>query len=217
MRGTIGGRSALFLASRAFRARRMRLFRRLLETLPQPLRILDVGGEEAFWTEARFETGRGIDVVLLDLALQNASAPGVSSIVGDARSLPFRDGSFEVVFSNSVIEHLGSIEEQRRMAAEIRRVARRYFVQTPNRRFPLEPHSLVPFFQWFPVRLRSWMVRRLPIGWHGRIRDERQARALVESIRLLDAEELRTLFPGARLVAERVFGMVKSYMVCGGW
>ena len=74
--------------------------------------------------------------------------------VGDAVDMPgISDGAFDVVFSNSVIEHVETYENQRRMAAEIRRVGRRYFVQTPNRHFPLEPHFLVPGFQLLPYPL----------------------------------------------------------------
>jgi hypothetical protein len=195
----------------------MAVFRKLLGSLPRPVRILDVGGSEAFWRPAGVDTEQGVEIVVLNLACPRTSTPGISSVAGDARHLPFRDAAFDVVFSNSVIEHLGSLEAQRRMADEIRRVGRRHFLQTPNRWFPIEPHFLLPFFQWLPVASRVWLVRHFDLGWNGRIPDLHRARAFVESIRLLDDAELRDLFPGSRLVAERFLGMVKSYMVCGGW
>jgi hypothetical protein len=131
----------------------------------------------------------------------------------------FRAGEFDVVFSNSVIEHLGTLNEQRWMADEIRRVGKRYFVQTPNRYFPLEPHFLVPFFQFLPLRMRVQLVRRFDLGWYGMggIPDPEHAEAVVRSIRLLSAGELLRLFPDGRLYRERLFGLTKSLIVYGGW
>ena len=66
--------------------------------------------------------------------------------------LPFGDGSFDFVFSNSAIEHLRTPERQRRFAVEVARVGKRYCVQTPNRWFPLESHLLTPWVHYLPKR-----------------------------------------------------------------
>jgi hypothetical protein len=209
--------SAGSLATRMRRARFARFTARL-DRLAPPLRILDVGGRQIFWERMGFVGRPGVEVTLLNLEPIAASLPGFSAVVGDARELAqFADGSFDVVFSNSVIEHLGTLAGQRRMAEEVRRVGRRYFVQTPNRNFPLEPHFLVPGFQFLPRRLQVAMVRRLNLGWYRRRPDPADALALVAEHRLLSERELRALFPGAEILRERVLGLTKSFIACGGW
>jgi len=120
-----------------------------------------------------------------------------------------------MVFSNSVIEHLGSFDRQQRMAMEVQRVGKCYFIQTPNRYFPLEPHFLLPFFQFYPPRLQIALARRYNLGWYRRQTDIHQAASLVRSHRLLSAREVRALFPNGVLHRERVLGLTKSFMVCG--
>jgi hypothetical protein len=129
----------------------------------------------------------------------------------------FADHQFDVVFSNSVIEHLGTIEDQRRMAREVQRVADRHFVQTPNRYFPIEPHFLFPCFQFLPLRVQVWLLMHRRMGYYDRVDSRKSAAATARSIRLLDARELRALFPGSRILRERFFGITKSLMACGGW
>jgi hypothetical protein len=138
-------------------------------------------------------------------------------MVGDACNMSqFVTQEFDVVFSNSVIEHVGSRDNQRRMADEIRRVGCRYFVQTPNRNFLLEPHSVFPFFQFLPLLVRLWLVSRFRLGWYGRMtRDE--AKRDVQMTHLLDRHELMLLFPEGELYEERFVGLVKSFIVYDGW
>ena len=71
-------------------------------------------------------------------------------VIADGRELPFADGEFDAAFSNAVVEHVGPEPEQRRFVVELCRVAKRVFVSTPNRLFPLEVHTLVPFAHWLP-------------------------------------------------------------------
>lgn len=205
------------LATRMRRAR-FRQFERRLERLPRPVRILDVGGRQLFWERMGFVGRPGVEVLLLNLEPVEATLPGFAAAAGDARDLSaFGDGSFDVVFSNSVIEHLGTFAEQQRMASEVRRVGRCYFVQTPNRYFPLEPHFLVPGFQFLPRAVQVGLVRRFDLGWYRRRPDPTAALALVAEHRLLSACELRALFPGARILRERFVGLTKSLIACGGW
>jgi hypothetical protein len=110
------------------------------------------------------------------------------------------------VFSNSVIEHMGAFGEQARFAKEVRRVGRRYFVQTPNRWFPLEPHYLVPGFQFLPVFVQKWLHTHCDLG---NIRKTEP----FGTIRLMTRNELQELFPGAHILPERVGPLVKSWYV----
>ena len=124
----------------------------------------------------------------------------------------FGDQSFDLVHSNSLIEHVGSLDDQARMAAEIRRVAAGYFVQTPNRYFPIEPHFLVPAFQFLPVALRVRVARRFRPGWY-RGGDAAVAVRDAREIRLLSERELRAMFPDGQVWRERLYGMTKSFVV----
>jgi len=202
-----------------FRMRRFRLFRRLLDPLPRPVRILDVGGTELFWRTMGLAGSPDVELTVLNVdPLPPAATPGLRVVVGDARDLSrFDDGAFDVVFSNSVIEHVGDLEDQRRMAREVLRVGKAYFVQTPNRHFPLEPHFVFPFFQYLPLGARAWLLRHLSLGWCGRIRDREEARRIAASVRLIDGATVRRLFPNARIWRERVLGLAKSFVAYGGF
>lgn len=206
--------------SMATRMRRARfaLFLSLMSRIEGHVEILDIGGTQAFWNRMTGSDPGDVRVTLLNIEHQRVTSDKFVSAVGDARSLPaYAGGSFDVVFSNSVIEHVGSYENQRMMAAEVMRVGRRYWVQTPNKRFPLEPHFLLPFFQYLPLELRARMVHRFDVGWYKRIPDLAAARAEVDSIRLLTRKKFTALFPGARIHSEKLGGLTKSFVAYGGW
>lgn len=205
------------------RSNRFQLFRSLMREVRRPARILDVGGTANFWKGMGFHD-EDVDIVLLNTEAPSeadrarAGADRFTFVEGDARSMTdFADDEFDVVFSNSVIEHVGELDDQRSMADEVRRVGRRYFVQTPNRYFPIEPHFLVPGFQFLPVEARARMLTRFDLGWIRRVPDLDAARARVRGIRLMTRRELARLFPRARLHTERVLGLPKSFVACGGW
>ena len=209
------------LAAR-MRRRRFALFNGYLARLPRPLTVLDVGGTVAFWRRMGIE-GADYRVVILNLpeALAAEAEPteaNLSREAGDATALEgFEAGAFDVLFSNSVIEHVGDWAAQQRMADEVRRVARAYFVQTPARSFPIEPHFHVPLFQFMPVALRVALVRRFALGWYPRLPEKGEAEELVRSIRLLTGPEMARLFPGATLHRERFLGLTKSFIAAGGF
>ena len=202
-----------------FRARRFDLFRSLVSRLPRPLRILDVGGTESFWRTMGLADQADVYVTTVNIEIEPGAGSGrVEALQGDARDLRrFADRSFDVVFSNSVIEHVGGIDDQRRAAREIQRVGKAYFVQTPNRNFPIEPHFLFPFFQFLSVPARVFLLTHFHLGWGGKISDPEQARRAVQEIELLDRRTVRELFPAAQLWEERVLGLVKSFVVYGGF
>jgi len=183
-----------------WRERRYHLFEELCALRPAD-RIIDVG---AGWGAAleRFNTTNPI--VAVDLNPDDSgwlSAANVTVVRGDATALPFEDAEFDVAFSNSVIEHVPK-DRWPAFASEIRRVAHGYFVQTPNRYFPIEPHYQVPFFQFLPERLRRALNRRFTLGW--------QPKGHWEEINLLSSADLRRLFPDAEIHRERLLGFTKS-------
>lgn len=205
------------LANR-LRTKRFQQFEALAASLPRPLRILDVGGENAFWENRGWAGRADIQIFSLNLVPEEQQYDNIKPLAGDATNLAqFGDGSYDVAFSNSVIEHLFTFENQRRMASEIQRVGKAYWVQTPNFWFPMEPHFHIPGWQWMPLALRVSTIRRRKCGWRGPCSDPVKARALVEELRLLSKGELKTMFPGAKLIPERFFGLVKSWTVIGGF
>lgn len=197
------------------RRRRFELFLAMIRDLPRPVRILDIGGRQEYWEMLGADVmGKNqLRITLLNLDAPATSLSNLASVSGDARSMPqFADQQFEIVFSNSTIEHVGGLEDQQRMSQEVRRVGKQYYVQTPNRYFPIEPHFIFPLFQFLPVALRVWLVRHFRMGWCPRIPDRERARREVQEIRLLTKAEMKWLFPEADIFEEKFFGMTKSFV-----
>ena len=151
------------------RQRKLDLFRELLRPGPDTT-VVDVGVTDAPFgsgsTDNFFEAlypwpERLTAVGNTELARFRAAFPLVTAVVADGRELPFEDRAFDLGFSNAVVEHVaGGREGQRQFVHELCRVARRVFVTTPNRYFPLEVHTLLPFAHWLPEGPRTRAVRR---------------------------------------------------------
>lgn len=217
LKGLADNSSGTSLATRMRRAR-FELFLSLLRRLDGHVEILDIGGTQEFWNLMTDGNPGDVRVTLLNIDRQPVSSSRFVSTVGDARSMPqYEDNSFDVVFSNSVIEHVGSYENQRRMANEVMRIGKRYFVQTPNKRFPLEPHFLFPYFQYLPGAIRAQLVHRFDVGWYKRIPSLVKAREEVDSIQLMTRRRFADLFPGATIYDERILGLTKSFVAYRGW
>ena len=198
-------------AASRFRKARIRKFAKLLPPVNDGLRILDVGGSAEFWMAWRDELQRPASITVLNQSFdKQPHLPWITYVQGDARNLHmFADQQFDMCFSNSVIEHVDA-DGQFRMAEEIRRVAKGYYVQTPNAYFPIEPHFLVPGWQFMPVALRARLLQRSDWGWMKRTPDPLHAREVVESILLLTANQLQRLFPDSRIYRERIGPFTKS-------
>ena len=201
-----GGFAALHRPlARFFRGRRLRRLARTFEIGPFTT-VLDLGGDEYYW--AWLPARPRITVVNLSARdLRRVRLPWVRA---DGRRLPFKDGAFDIVFCNSVLEHLADERSRESMAEEIARVGRSYCVQTPNRWFPLEAHTLTPGFQFLPKRWQARLARNFTVwGWLQRP-GRAEARGFVESIHLLSARDLARLFPAATIERERFLGLTKS-------
>ena len=195
---------------RGFRRRRMRAFERRFGSR-EATTILDVGGTRFNWGLIDAKSR----ITLLNLSVPpdvDELPPNFTCVVGSATRLEFEDGSFDVGFSNSVIEHLASWERQESFAREIRRVGRSLWVQTPARRFFVEPHLITPFVHYLPKRWQRRLLRNFTVwGWLARPSQEAVDRFLAET-RLLDHEEMRRLFPDCEIRRERFLGFTKSYV-----
>jgi hypothetical protein len=200
------------------RSRRFELFEHLVSHLRRPLRVLDIGGVTAFWEHRGWAVRPDVQITLVNLVEQERRHENIEAVVGDATDLSsFEDSSFDVAFSNSVIEHLFSPDAQTAMAREVRRVGRAFWVQTPSYWFPIEPHFMVPGWQWLPSSTRVAIIRRRRCGWRGPCPDLHEAERAVREVRLLRRRELGAMFPGATILPERIAGLTKSYVVYDGF
>jgi SAM-dependent methyltransferase len=177
------------LAARARERRHARFF--ALARLPADARVLDVGcgriGLRALEP--------ALDITGVDLQ-ERPDYPGPFVRADAAAGLPFDDDEFDLVYCSSVIEHVAPARREA-FAAELRRVGRGWFVQTPAFSFPVEPHALLPFAHWLPVALRKRYWRLGAAGaW--------------EEISLLRRGELERLFGPA--LGERAGPLVKSWV-----
>lgn len=189
------------------RSIRMRAFEALFGLTPGT-RIIDLGGTAEIW---------GLVPTPLDITIVNLPGVPVNADVrshhrftfleGDATKLvQFADNSFDIVFSNSVIEHVGDATNRARFASEVQRLAKRYYVQTPCKQFPVEVHTGIPFWWYLPRAFRDRMHRKwavtLPL-WN----------EMVMGTTVLSKAEFQGLFPDSTLRTERLLGIPKSYFV----
>lgn len=200
---------------------RLRLFLDLAAGFERPVNVLDVGGSVFYWRHLFFGMPN-VDPADYRITVTNVSESelkkssgedGFNLTVADARAMPqFADGQFDVVHSNSVIEHVGDLGDMLRMGKEVSRIGKAYFVQTPNFWFPIEPHFRAVGFHWLPRSMRLNLVRRWKFGAFSIAKSDAEAELIVDSARLLTRDELEACFPDARIFVERVCGFTKSFV-----
>ncbi|HYG22958.1 MAG TPA: methyltransferase domain-containing protein [Verrucomicrobiae bacterium] len=197
----------------AFRERRWQFFLRNMQPM-DATRILDLGGYPCNW--------ESVPILSPITFLNTEYPPGwqvnsgrFRSEIGNGCAMPFADQSFDIVYSNSVIEHVGSFEDQRRFSAEINRVGKRVFLQTPNRWFFLEPHFLAPFVHWLPWPMAKRLIQHVSLRGLMRSGDNKDLKALADELRFVRKAELRRFFPNAAIHHERWLGMTKSFIAMG--
>jgi hypothetical protein len=219
-------------AMTSFRRRRLAA---LVEAYPDlaNYRVLDVGGRPAIWNllkehyniepkqltllnvagdVERFDDGDGG----VCTGGSDPNAVDYEAVVGNGCDIPFADGSFDLTFSNSVIEHVGDEANTLKFAQECKRVGQRVYIQTPNRWFPMEPHFVTLFIHWLPrslyrkvaflslyYALFSWRSATMKNTFYEEF----------DSIRLLTRSQLKRLFPNKRIGREQVLGLTKSFIV----
>jgi hypothetical protein len=197
-----------------WRARRMTEFEQLLQPRTDDT-LLDIGGYPETWTTRPQLTQRVDCLNVHPVGWNNALSPDhrIVTTVGDGCALEYADGSYDIVFSNSVIEHVGDWDRQCAFANEARRVGKKLWIQTPAFECPLEPHYLAPFVHWLPVRIRRRLLRWCtPWGWLTRPTQEKIDETIA-STRLLTKKQMRKLFPDCVVMTERLLWFFpKSYV-----
>lgn len=177
--------------------------------------ILDLGGTETYWLIGEEFIRRNRHRLRFTMVntepVQTEQTDLFDFVQGSAtdRSL-FSGRHFDLVHSNSVIEHVGGWRDFEDFAYNTRRLAPRYYVQTPNYWFAYEPHFRFPGFQYLPKRVRAALIMRFRLGFFSRIGTLEEATDIIEHHRLLSTGEMRRLFPDARVIHEKVAGLNKS-------
>ncbi|MFI5677333.1 class I SAM-dependent methyltransferase [Streptomyces cellulosae] len=200
--------------SLAHRARTRR-WEEMVRRFPElgDMRVLDLGGTPQSWTHAPVTPAQ---VVCVNLDSHHECREGrVTGLVGDACDLPdaLRNERFDLVYSNSLMEHVGGHSRRQRFAETVYTGGDLHWVQTPYRYFPVEPHWLFPGMQWLPFRAKVAVVRHWP---HGTSRQHRrpptvtEAAAKAAEVELLSATGMRTYFPHSQIWFERFAGLPKS-------
>lgn len=190
---------------------RARRWQWLVDTFPDldEMSVIDLGGSLSTWERAPV---RARHVHVVNVSAPPAEVPGWAEVErGDACALPSHIARrrYDLVFSNSVIEHVGGHERRLRFAETVRSLSERYWVQTPYRYFPVEPHWLFPGLQFLPVALRARIAHRWPLAYT----PGRPKAAVLRTVlwtELIDRTQLRHYFPDAQVRSERVAGLTKS-------
>lgn len=199
------------LANR-FRNRRFAFFEGQLKKLEgdQTINILDVGGTESFWENRGYHEKSNIKITLLNLTKFETHHSNMISVKGDACNLSeYADNSFDLVFSNSVIEHLYTFENQKLMAEEVQRVGKNYYIQTPYKYFFVEPHYLLPYFQFLPKKAKIFVLSKTKLSRGTKISHE-EAKDQAEQIILVSKKNMKQIFPESKIYKEKFLGMTKS-------
>ncbi|RPH95657.1 class I SAM-dependent methyltransferase [candidate division KSB1 bacterium] len=201
-----------------FRAKRDELFRRLYgDLIAHGCTILDIGGEPYYWEKSlgsHAEFYRSCKITLLNPKQQQANLPNIICVAGDATDMrEFADQSFDLVLSNAVIEHVGDFEQQRKMANNVQRVGRYYFLHSANYYFPIEPHSFFPFFNQLPLFMQYGIARVWPGQTHIPDFSPKSLEYIRTKVRLLKWREVKELFPRAKIEKEKLWGLNKSFIV----
>lgn len=173
------------------------------------LRVVDLGGTVDSWVRAPMRPAHVTVVNLFEPGTD--PPPWITPVRGDAcdpSTVPAGSRA-DLVFSNSLIEHVGGHAKRRELADAVRALADRYWVQTPYRYFPLEPHFLVPGFAHLPLAARARLLQRWPLV-HTPPADRRAAVEAALDVELLGRTELAHYFPEAEVLADRVGPLVKS-------
>ena len=198
-----------------FRQKRFELLKNGIEKLIQKdhFKILDIGGDIQYWKNIGWQHP-ACKIHLLNLyesKVPENETDQFSSSVGNGLSLEYKKGDVDLIFSNSVIEHVGSYANQQIFAGEVRRVSDKYIVQTPSIWFPLEPHSLIPLFQFLPHPIRALLIMTFNINYFPKAKTYKAAIKVSHSTLMFTHKRFKQLFPEAEIQVERFFGIPKSY------
>jgi len=175
--------------------------------------ILDVGGSQFNWQFIK--SNPKITVLNLLKPLDGEWDDSKKNFFfesGDATKMSFQNKSFDIAYSNSVIEHLYTWENQQKFASEVLRVGKAVYVQTPAKVFFMEPHWVTPFIHWLPIKMQSKLARHFTVWGLIAKPSQESIDSFLSERRLLNYKEFKDLFPGCKIERERFLFLTKSYI-----
>jgi hypothetical protein len=172
--------------------------------------VIDLGGTAEAWLRVPVHPA-SVHVINLEPDLATDTPAWLHVAQGDACNLPrhISGASYDVVFSNSVLEHVGGHVQRMRFAEAVYKLADSHWVQTPYRYFPVEPHWLFPGFQFMPLAMRARVSAFWPLG-HTKSVSRREGLEAAMGVELLGRVEMEYYFPFSVILPERMAGLVKS-------
>lgn len=173
--------------------------------------VLDVGG--GFYPWDILQPKAHVKILNLTQPIKVPTDCKWEFVVGDGTNLQFPNKSFDLVFSNSVIEHVGDWQAQQAFANEMLRVGKKIYFQTPNKWFPVEPHLITLFIHWFPFSVTRHLIRYFSVWGIVNKPTQKRVDEFWSSTRLLTHKEVLVLFPDCEIKSERVLGLTKSFIV----
>ena len=203
------------------RAKRISPLLGLIESVFQEhgcVNIIDIGGTETYWNivPQHYFNDYNVRITIVNVpdGTDSPSDHGRFTFVkADGCDLAnFETDTFHIAHSNSVVEHVGDWKRMVQFSTELKRVAQKYFVQTPNYWFPIEPHCMTPLFHWFPKPVRVWLVMKFELGHWPKATSVNMAMRMVERINLLDKNMFYELFHDARINTEKLLFIPKSFV-----
>jgi hypothetical protein len=183
--------------------------------------IIDIDGTKTYWNiiPREFLLKHKVHITIVNLPAAAPPPEGDDIFTfceGDGCNLSeFKNHSFHIAHSNSVIEHVGAWEDKVNFSKELQRVAERYYLQTPNYCFPIEPHFMTPFFHWLPKKIRIKLLLHFNLGNYKKYSNYNEARISIERCDLLTQKELKYLYPSSqnKYYKEKWGGFVKSLII----
>ncbi len=180
--------------------------------------IIDMGGTRRYWKilPEEYLSKYNIKINIVNFSSEIDGEPDeefFSYLVGNCCDLAdISDNHYHIAHSNSVIEHVGTWEKMKKFASEMERVAEKYYVQTPNFWFPIEPHCMIPFFHWLPRLTRVYLLQNMNVGKWSRCKDIDKAVYTIDSAQLINKKMFGYLFPSADKSTEKFFLLPKSLL-----
>ncbi len=181
------------------RLNNFQIFRKLLKSYNKKIKVLDIGGTQEYWEMMEYTDPNLIEVILINIQDIKTTLPNFISVKMNALDLNIFKFDCDIIFSHSLIEHI----DHEKFAYIIKTFNKPYFIQTPNKYFPMEPHFLIPLFQFMPLWLKYWLVKRY----------RKELELEIKDINLLSKSELKKLFPNTEIHGEKILGMPQSFIV----
>jgi len=177
--------------------------------------IVDIGGWEFYWkiVPEKVLSQNNVKITIVNIFTDKTPENhGIFNFINaDGCHLScFNDKSFHIAHSNSVVEHVGNWNRMKLFANEIMRVSEKYYVQTPNYWFPIEPHVVCPFFHWLPRPIQLLLLLKFQLGFHTKATSVNEAMEIIDDATLLNKTMFKALFVDARIITEWFLFLPKS-------